>query len=501
MKKNFSIILLLVLFYFFLARFVFVNACCGGVSTDIYVKKVYKNASGQIVLTQNIKNAKISWFRTYLDNEGIKVWGAGTDLFTDANGRTSYFFNSCAGKIQLQLIPESIPNLGAGGHWETVIKKFPPTAYAALIPKNKYPDNEQYPDVPKAASFPNNLGIFSPDRRPEAVALCLNNPPQSNASELKGGLLLIGSNAGGTSEMTYTYYPPVPTPTPIPTSTPTPSPTPTPTKTPTPTPTKAFPTPLTGVPTNAPARNQTNNNKQYTWMCLKAEHTANSGSGEVSLSAAAGFPSNQNIYLAGCIDVSGQFKCTTGTAGGNSLLGLSNISGYDFHVVSSSTSNPFTLPTGTSSFSGKKAISKSNLVTKHVFYGVFEGIGVGPTGNATSLQYGTFGFGSATVTKCVTIRWDPYGKVFDAKTLKPIPNVIVALLDQNRELVQMPGLINPIATNQDGYYNFWVEPGTYYIEVISPKGYNFQKNPNFNQKIIEKEESLQINIPLTSTYR
>lgn len=71
---------------------------------------------------------------------------------------------------------------------------------------------------------------------------------------------------------------------------------------------------------------------------------------------------------------------------------------------------------------------------------------------------------------CVTVYWDPYGRIIDTKTLEPIKSVDVLLrnLDQNGKIIktEVPGnpfFQNPFKTRADGIFTFAVNPGTYFL--------------------------------------
>jgi hypothetical protein len=79
-------------------------------------------------------------------------------------------------------------------------------------------------------------------------------------------------------------------------------------------------------------------------------------------------------------------------------------------------------------------------------------------------------------TNCVSVQWDPFGRVIDARTLEPVQNVEVTLFNQEgSSKVQTvnprnPVFLNPLKTYADGTFNFAVPGGTYYL---SPKSADF----------------------------
>jgi hypothetical protein len=112
-----------------------------------------------------------------------------------------------------------------------------------------------------------------------------------------------------------------------------------------------------------------------------------------------------------------------------------------------------------------------------------------PVGDAKTQQLGkiTFkkeDFDSKDIeTKCTTISWDPYGRVFDAQSLEPISDVEVTLIDASTN--------NPVLqkfednfdiTGNDGVFNILVEKEGYYKLDISNNltNHQFISNPIVN---------------------
>lgn len=143
-----------------------------------------------------------------------------------------------------------------------------------------------------------------------------------------------------------------------------------------------------------------------------------------------------------------------------------------------------------------------------------------PEGQGNTLQYGTLFFptGIPNNDKCISIHWDPYGRVFDSKSLEPLPNTTVELLDQNRARYSQVGIQNPQHTSFDGAFGFYVKDGTYYLNP-SKSGYQFPVNmadvkPNYAKAyfdlytsanpIIQKGQTIHVDVPLkplVSPYR
>lgn len=100
-------------------------------------------------------------------------------------------------------------------------------------------------------------------------------------------------------------------------------------------------------------------------------------------------------------------------------------------------------------------------------------------------SFSSFKFEQAenAVKKCASIRWDPYGRVFDSVSLEPISNIQIRILTEiypNEKLAEVIGK-NPVFTKEDGVFNFLVEPGYYYLRLNNiPSTHRFIDNPNLN---------------------
>jgi len=120
-------------------------------------------------------------------------------------------------------------------------------------------------------------------------------------------------------------------------------------------------------------------------------------------------------------------------------------------------------------------------------------------------------------TDCVSISWDPYGRVFDSQTLEPIPGVDVTLKIKKDNIFRnvvnedVPGkfIINPFLTKEDGRFSFIVPDGTYKLNAAMP-GYQFPNSaanlhPNYKniysdiyrgENILQKGAMVHRDIPL-----
>lgn len=233
--------------------------------------------------------------------------------------------------------------------------------------------------------------------------------------------------------------------------------------------------------------------KPTTWRCLETEKYSGSikpdgNSDHRALLKGAGFPTNQPVYIVGCVQTNDDFKCTSGNNTYDQNLGFGQ---ENYTKLNTSNESPFpywfvvdggaekTLPDGRVEVVVRSATRDG---TEHSFYGVTIGETILVSAErANTLQYGTFKFEPGTST-CKGVRWDPYGRVFDSQSLEPLPDAIVTIYtkqDQNKVKLILPGLPNPITTEADGAFNFLVEPGTYYLSALKP-GYIFSEAPNLH---------------------
>ncbi len=89
-------------------------------------------------------------------------------------------------------------------------------------------------------------------------------------------------------------------------------------------------------------------------------------------------------------------------------------------------------------------------------------------------QQGTFTFEGA-LSRCIAIAWDPYGMVFDSQSLEPVTGVKVSLMKKaaagtayNLAIGEEFGsLLNPVYTQEDGAFSFYVPDGTYKLDVAA----------------------------------
>ncbi len=133
------------------------------------------------------------------------------------------------------------------------------------------------------------------------------------------------------------------------------------------------------------------------------------------------------------------------------------------------------------------------------------------------VQQGTFTFEGA-LSRCASINWDPYGIVFDSKSLEPVTGVSLNLLKKRSDgqYTMVTGndaysIMNPYLTQVDGEFSFYVPNGTYQIDVSAPN-FTFPSNltdlnPNYSKiysdiygggDIVEKGAMQHRDIPIVS---
>lgn len=118
-------------------------------------------------------------------------------------------------------------------------------------------------------------------------------------------------------------------------------------------------------------------------------------------------------------------------------------------------------------------------------------------GNEASLHQASLNMLTDSIKKCVSLGWDPEGRVFDAKSLEPIPDVSIKVLDSNKQFVNQITVDNPTITKRNGQYAFYVAEGDYYLEIVAPVGYAFtdvlstiHPNYSFAYENIYKQDEL-----------
>ena len=208
------------------------------------------------------------------------------------------------------------------------------------------------------------------------------------------------------------------------------------------------------------------------WVCLNTQSTAGH---EATLTQDTPAPlPNAETYIFVCINNT----CTTGNGardveaiGKDGIAALAGI-GYNFEGM-----NPATNPTmsGAGGEIGPIVWQDSTPESHSRIWMALNKFIPTPAdvGGAGGQQQGTFTF-DIMAKKCLSIAWDPFGRVFDAQTLEPVQGASVTLLWKNAGGSFVPmtaadvvggGITNPWTTKIDGVFNFVVPPGEYKLQV------------------------------------
>jgi hypothetical protein len=247
---------------------------------------------------------------------------------------------------------------------------------------------------------------------------------------------------------------------------------------------------------------QENLDKTVNYICLKKIHCNNENSSctskhvhrvQLSTDPKKKFPQNKEVYIAECVYYTENNQivgtCTTGSdnldqqifkANNFSILSnkisysLSRNENYGIFKIENNQAKKINPQSFTTNAAGETPVLEWQSYTpqsrERKWYGFFitqtqEEQQMGQGG----LQQGKVEFPLFQDKDCAAISWDPAGRVFDAKTLEPIPNVQVMLLknydgqyaDARRSELT---IVNPYITLEDGGFSFYVTNGEYKLE-------------------------------------
>jgi hypothetical protein len=247
---------------------------------------------------------------------------------------------------------------------------------------------------------------------------------------------------------------------------------------------------------------QENLDKTVNYICLKKIHCNNENSSctskhvhrvQLSTDPKKKFPQNKEVYIAECVYYTENNQivgtCTTGSdnldqqifkANNFSILSnkigysLSRNENYGIFKIENNQAIKINPQSFTTNAAGETPVLEWQSYTPQgndrKWYGFFitqtqEEQQMGQGG----LQQGKVEFPPFQDKDCAAISWDPAGRVFDAKTLEPIPNVQVMLLknydgqyaDARRSELT---IVNPYITLEDGGFSFYVTNGEYKLE-------------------------------------
>jgi len=226
--------------------------------------------------------------------------------------------------------------------------------------------------------------------------------------------------------------------------------------------------------------------KNRRWVCLDADRSGGHVATLTSSKLGAKPLPGTATYIFVCIGST----CTTGDSqrdivatGSDGLSILSGTYGYKFEGMNPST-NPLTSDSnggiGSVTWQDSTKDSQTRIWMAMNFYTP----STTSAGAAGGEQQGTFSFDVAS-KKCVSIQWDPFGRVFDATTLEPVQGARVTLLfKKNGSFVPMTpsdvvggGIVNPYTTTADGGFSFVVPDGEYKL-VANPAALTDSKAVN-----------------------
>lgn len=224
--------------------------------------------------------------------------------------------------------------------------------------------------------------------------------------------------------------------------------------------------------------------RPQTWVCPAiTKYTGSLNPGNLPLGTgvenprlriqASNLPTDKDIYIVCGIDTGSDIKFTTGSDSLDESLGFGKKNytklhqprqcyyAYDYSLYIDGP-NPRKTPDGKIDV---VVSSSSCSVQQHTCMLVYENAPeIIDQNRGNTLQLGTLRF-SGSAQSCLTVKQDPYGRVFDAASLKPVPQVNVTLLDQSKAQASIPGTPNPVSTIEDGIFNFLVPAGTYFLKT------------------------------------
>lgn len=279
--------------------------------------------------------------------------------------------------------------------------------------------------------------------------------------------------------------------------------------------------------------------KTQRWACLEtlpcSESTSQcSGQGDakhrvaISTGKAAQVIPNRDTYIYDCLVDSNGIQCTSGNGTIDTQTLQKNMfaqlqASYGYNLFGFFKQDGTTQETNPLRSSGNGVIGKhewessTSTSVGHIFFAMNQ---INPDeyiGTNKSTQQSTFNLEGVPFGKCLMLTYDPYGRVFDSKTLEPIQGAAVTLLKKTETGEFIPvhntdvigGITNPVKTGKDGSFSFRVPDGTYKIS-ISAKGYRFpskadELNSQYSaiyshiyrgEEIIQKGKIVHHDIPL-----
>ncbi len=191
---------------------------------------------------------------------------------------------------------------------------------------------------------------------------------------------------------------------------------------------------------------------------------------------------NEKTYIIECVSTPQGLLCTTGNADTLAELGwdtnladLKKTVGYEFQGLFQTDGrevlqlqNPL-VSDGQGKIPPLEWKSATSDSTFHTFYALnfYQPKNLNPQ-DSTSQKQSTFDLIQDT-GDCTSLRWDPYGTVFDSQTLEPIPGAKVTLYEKKDTgfvIANIPGVSSTLTTKEDGGFNFVVPDGTYKLDAF-----------------------------------
>jgi len=284
---------------------------------------------------------------------------------------------------------------------------------------------------------------------------------------------------------------------------------------------------LTPLSSLSSVSGQENLDKTVNYICLKKIHCDENSSCtskyvhrvQLSTDPQKKFPSNKEVYIAECVYYTKNNQtigtCTTGSdildqqifksnnfSILNSEIGytLSRNETYGIYKIENNQAIKIDPQIFNTNAAGETPVLEWQSYTpqshERKWYGFFiaqtqEEQQMGQGG----LQQGKVEFPPFQDKDCAAISWDPAGRVFDAKTLEPIPNVQVMLLKNydgqyaNARRSELT-IVNPYVTLEDGGFSFYVTNGQYKLE---PTHINYDFPINNLNEINQNYQNTYIN--------
>lgn len=227
------------------------------------------------------------------------------------------------------------------------------------------------------------------------------------------------------------------------------------------------------------------------YTCLDAKvngHTATLSVGSSKL-----IPNSQ-AYIIECFTLTGSNICTTGDSktdldvfNTDALSQLKTQLGYKFKgIVDAATRQPVSNPVTTDANGQFSPINWTDSTTRaqgrrFMALQLVQNQTQQNTTGTGGQQQDTFAL-EGGLANCVTLRWDPYGVVFDGQSLEPVPGVSVTLLQKTGSRYEtvktddMGVLENPSVTLEDGAFSYIVPDGTYKLGIVR-SNYVFPNDP------------------------